>query len=209
MSSPVWTPGETVLQRFVRNDGTIGQHHPLRVLADDGESLLGWLPKDTEIIGTRLVDGRDPRDAPMAERFTLPRQRCLAYWRTTSNVRLITESHWSSVWWFFAADGVFTGWYVNLELPRGRTEQTTDRVDGALDVVVAADRRWRWKDEDEAAASVAAGRITAAELAGLRAEGERIISLVESVAFPFDGSFCDFRPDPDWPAPVLPPGFRS
>jgi hypothetical protein len=40
--SRVWRPGETAVQRFVRADGSIGQHHPLRVIENDGERLLGW-----------------------------------------------------------------------------------------------------------------------------------------------------------------------
>lgn len=119
-------------------------------------------------------------------------------------MRLVTESEWSSVWWFFDPDGTFRAWYVNLEMPRGRTSFSTDRVDGALDVVVAPDRSWRWKDEDEADAAVACGRITAADLVRLRAEGERMIALAEAGAFPFDGTWCDFRADPAWPAPVMP-----
>jgi predicted RNA-binding protein associated with RNAse of E/G family len=119
---------------------------------------------------------------------------------------VITESDWSSVWWFFAESGEFRGWYVNLEIPLGRTELGTDRIDGALDVTVDPHRRWQWKDEDEAAAAVEAGRLGAEQLARLRAEGERLIGLAEAGAFPFDGTWCDFRPDPGWPAPALPPG---
>jgi hypothetical protein len=204
--SRVWRPGETAVQRFVRSDGTIGQHHPLRVIEDDGERLVGWLPAGTDIIDTRLADGRDPRDVPLHEMFVLPRIQLRGQWRHSSTLRLIVESAWSSVWWFFRPDGTFLNWYVNLEIPRGRTEHTTDRSDGALDVVVAADRSWRWKDEDEADAAVTAGRITAADLIRLRAEGERVIALAEAGVFPFDGTWTDFRPDPDWPAPVLPAG---
>ncbi|HEY3609933.1 MAG TPA: DUF402 domain-containing protein [Pseudonocardiaceae bacterium] len=204
--SPVWRPGETAVQRFVRADGSIGQHHPLRVIEDDGERLLGWLPAGTDIVNTRLADGRDARDVPLDQMFVLPRIRVRGQWRETSNLRLITESEWSSLWWFFEPDGRFMCWYVNLEIPRGRTEHTTDRSDGALDVVVAPDRSWRWKDEDEAAAAVTAGRLTAADLTRLRAEGERVIALVEAGVFPFDGTWTDFRPDPDWPAPAMPAG---
>jgi hypothetical protein len=204
--NPVWRPGETAVQRFVRADGSIGQHHPLRVIEDDGERLLGWLPAGTEIIDTRLADGRHAREAPLNEMFVLPRIRVRGQWRDTSTLRLIVESEWSSVCWFFQPDGTFLNWYVNLEIPRGRTEHTTDRSDGALDVVVAPDRTWRWKDEDEADAAVTAGRITAADLTRLRAEGERVIALVEAGAFPFDGTWTDFRPDPAWPAPALPAG---
>jgi protein associated with RNAse G/E len=136
--------------------------------------------------------------------FRLPRVMVPGTWRNTSTLRVITESEWSSVWWFFTSDGEFLSWYVNLEIPLGRTELGTDRIDGALDVQVDPDRRWRWKDEDEADAAVEAGRLRREQLALLRAEGERLIALAEAGAFPFDGTWCDFRPDPDWPAPRLP-----
>lgn len=203
--SRIWQPGETAVQRFVRKDSTIGQHHPLRVLSDDGERLVGWLPVGTPIINTTLADGRDPRQAPLSEMFALPRTRVRGEWVGTSTVRLITEAGRSSVWWFFGLDGTFIDWYVNLELPRGRTEFSTDRVDGALDVVVAPDRSWRWKDEHEIDAALAAGRIDADDLALLRAEGERMGALAEAGSFPFDGTWCDFRPDPAWPQPAMSP----
>jgi hypothetical protein len=206
VTSRIWTPGETAIQRFRRTDGSIGQHHPLRVLADDGRTLVGWLPRGTEIVGTRLPDGRGVREADLAERFRLPRVRVPGRWLGTSTLRVISEPDWSSVWWFFAESGEFRGWYVNLEIPVGRTDLGTDRIDGALDVTVEPDRRWRWKDEDEAAAAVEAGRLSPDQLARLRAEGERLIGLAETGVFPFDGTWCDFRPDPGWPAPALPPG---
>jgi hypothetical protein len=202
--SPVWTPGETVLTRFTRTDDSLGVVHPLRVLSDDGNQLLAWLPQDTPIIGSRLPDGRSIRDEPLANRFRAGRVQVRDTWHGTSTLRLIDEDYWSSVWWFFAEDGKFTGWYVNLEIPRGRTEDAVWRIDGALDVHIEPSRRWWWKDEDEADASVAAGRLTEDQLARLRAEGERMIGLAESGLFPFDGSWCDFRPGPDWPTPALP-----
>ena len=201
--SPLWTPGDTVCTRFVRNDGSVGGVHPLRVLADDGEQLIGWLPKDTPIIASRLPDGREIREEPLANRFRAGRSQVRTTWWGTSTIRLISESRWSSVWWFFDSEQRFLSWYVNLEIPRGRTDRTLDRVDGALDVHVNADRSWAWKDEDEADAAVDAGRITREELSRLRAEGERVIGLAESGAFPFDGRWCDFRPDPAWPRPEL------
>ena len=156
------------------------------------------------MINTRLADGRDAREAPLDEMFRLPRVRLRGIWRDTHTLRLCSESEWSSVLWFFEPDGTFRNWYVNLEIPRGRTEHTTDRVDGALDVVVAPDRTWHWKDEDEAAAAIACGRLTEPDLARLRAEGERHAALAEAGKFPYDGTWCDFRPDPEWPPPAMP-----
>jgi hypothetical protein len=80
------------VQRFVRSDGTIGQHHPLRVIEDDGERLVGWLPAGTDIINTRLADRRDPRDVPLHEMFVLPRIQLRGQWRHSSTLRLVVES---------------------------------------------------------------------------------------------------------------------
>ncbi|WP_406628759.1 DUF402 domain-containing protein [Amycolatopsis sp. WGS_07] len=206
MTEHRWAPGQTVVERFVRPDGSIGQHHPLRVISDDGETLLGWLPLGTPIVGSRLADGRSLREAPLEQRFRAPRVRVPDIWHGTSTLRLIPDGAWSSVWWFFEADGRFRDWYVNLEVPRGRTGAGPDRIDGILDLVVTPGAGWQWKDEDEAEAAVEAGRLTTADLDQLRAEGERMGALADQGAFPFDGTHTDFRPEPGWPAPALPEG---
>jgi hypothetical protein len=201
---PRWQPGQIVVERFLRPDGSIGQHHPLRVISDDGRALLGWIPAGTAIVGSRLADGRSLREAPITERFRIPREPFRDTWRDTSTLRLITEDEWSSVWWFFDTCGDFLGWYVNLEIPLGRTESGPDRIDGVLDLTVTRTGEWRWKDEEEAEEAVLADRLTTGQLARLRAEGERLAALAEARAFPFDGTWTGFRPDPAWPAPALP-----
>lgn len=199
----VWVPGQTVVERFLRPDGSIGQRHPLRVISDDGTTLLGWIPAGTAIMGSRLVDGRSMREVPVEQRFRIPREEVPSYWHGSSTLRLVDDRAWSSVWWFFTEDGEFTDWYVNLEIPLGRTESGPDRIDGVLDLVVSKDLGWVWKDEDEADAALEAGRLTREQLAKLREEGERTIALAEAGAFPFDGTWTDFRPDPSWQAPAL------
>ncbi|MBB4685166.1 DUF402 domain-containing protein [Amycolatopsis jiangsuensis] len=206
MSDYLWEPGRTVVERFLRPDGTVGQQHPLRVISDDGQVLFGWLPMGTPIVGSRLADGRTLREAPLAERFRVPRVPVPGTWHGSSTLRMIPEESWSSVWWFFEPDGRFRDWYVNLEVPLGRTAGGPDRIDGVLDVVVTPGQGWRWKDEDEAEEAVAAGRLTVGQLDRLRAEGERIGALAERGTFPFDGTWTGFRPEPGWPVPALPAG---
>ena len=204
--SATWAPGSTALLRFRRLDGSLGQVHPLRVLSDDGRALVGWLPADTPIVGTRLVGGRHMRTVPLEQRFTIKRERFPHVWHDSANLRLVEEDRWSSTWWFFSRDWEFQGWYVNLEIPMGRTASTVDRVDGALDVWIQPDRSWDWKDEDEADECVRVGRLSTEQLRLLRTEGERVVALAEAGRFPFDGTWTDFRPHPDWPAPTLPAG---
>lgn len=45
---------------------------------------------------------------------------------------------------------------------------------------------------------------TANEAARIREEGRRVIVTVESGAFPFDGTWCDFQADPSWLIPRPP-----
>lgn len=200
-----WSSGDEVLYSFWRLDGSLGTVHPARVVSDDGEELLCWVLPDTPIRITTSPDGRSPREMPLAERFSGPRVPARSTWRGTSTLRLVHESRWSSVWWFFEPDGSFRNWYVNLEIPRGRDEHGVRRVDGVLDVEVWPDGSWSWKDEHELDDALAAGRFSQAELAKLRAEGEEMIARAKDGLFPFDGTYCDARPDPTWRRPHLPP----
>jgi hypothetical protein len=82
-------------------------------------------------------------------------------------------------------------------------------VDQDLDIVVAPDRNWRWKDEEEFAAHLAHPEVYwVPDPDAVRAEGERLVKLVEAGEFPFDGTGTDFRPDPGWAVPTgMPAGW--
>ena len=115
-----------------------------------------------------------------------------------------------SVWWFFT-DVAFTGWYVNLEDPYVRWVGPgcagVDTSDRALDLVVEPDRTWQWKDDEEFVARTGHPLYwTAAQAEQIRATGRDVISLIEAGTFPFDGTWCDFRPDSTWTVPGLPAG---
>jgi hypothetical protein len=93
-------------------------------------------------------------------------------------------------------------WYVNLQEPLRRTPLGFDTCDQLLDLVRTRDGKWRWKDERELGAAVERGFLSNEEAAAIRAEGERVIA-----ADPFPTGWEDWRPDPSWPAPALPPGW--
>lgn len=200
-----WQPGEQLLYRFRRLDGSLGEVHPARAVADDGLRLWCWVLPGTDIRITTHPDGRRPRELPLSERFVGPRVPARSTWHGWATLRLVPEGQWSSVWWFFEPDGSFRDWYVNLEVPLGADDTGVDRADGVLDLAVSPDGSWKWKDQDEALAAMRAGRFSAEQMRRLRAEGERMIDLAERGWFPFDGTYCDARPDPEWALPQLPP----
>ncbi len=159
----------------------------------------------------RATFAREPiRKMPVAERDKIPTMLIPTTWHGGGILVFTPEGANHSVWWFFDAAGHFEGWYVNLELNRGRWEGGIDAQDQALDVWVAPDRSWRWKDEDEFEERTGHPLYwEASEVAAIRAEGERMIALAEAGAFPFDGTWVDFRPDPQWTPTTMPVNWDS
>ena len=87
-----------------------------------------------------------------------------------------------------------------------------DTVDWDLDIWVQPDRTWAWKDEDlfvERLAHPHAYWVD--DEPRVRRAGDAVVALVEAGVFPFDGTWCDFRPDTGWPQiPTgLPDGWQT
>jgi hypothetical protein len=113
---------------------------------------------------------------------------------------LLTPGARHSIWLFWEASGAFEHWYVNFERTIGWNGTCFDMVDEKLDLIVTPDRERRWKDEDELEHAAAIGLVDAD---AARAEAERVIE-----AWPFPTGWEEFRPDPAWPAPRFPAGWK-
>lgn len=181
----------------------------MTVVEEGPHWLVLWLAPGTPVVGSPLADGRDMREAPLEERFLLPRVAVPRIWRGTGILKLLPQSSPYSVWLFWAQDGRFLGWYGNLEDVQCRWSagdlRVIDTVDHILDIWAPADEAPRWKDEDEfAVAAGLPGFWTTAEAAVIRAEGERLMSMAVARLSPFDQTWTAFQPDPSWPLPDLP-----
>ena len=198
-------PGQPLLRRYRRGPNT-SWLQACRVVAADERGVFGWVPVGAGFGFRQRPDGSAVRAAPIAD-FASARLRT-GSWEGRSALILMPPDRAHSVWWYFAG-AEFSGWYVNLEA-RSRFWHVSglsgvDLVDHELDIVVAPDRSWQWKDEDDLTAVTGlAGYWDAPASDEIRAEGRRVLAEVEAGRFPFDGSWCDFRPDPAWPLPRLP-----
>jgi hypothetical protein len=128
-------------------------------------------------------------------------------WAATHRLRLASPvlAHSLDLFWD-ASDWNFLGWYVDLQEPIKRSPLGFDTTDHALDVWVEPSGEWRWKDEDRLADLVRTGVFSRAEAATIRAEGERFLS-ERGLLLPT--GWEDWRPDPAWPQPELPPEWES
>ena len=108
------------------------------------------------------------------------------------------QLHWDMPEWRFRQ------WCVNLQTPFELTRCGIRSTDRFLDIVVDPSLNWRWKDEDEVEEAVRVGRLTIAEAAAIRNEGERVIADIEAVRPPFSDAYTRWRPDQVWEVPPAP-----
>jgi hypothetical protein len=145
---------------------------------------------------------------PFAEWIRQPSYLAPVAWFGSNTLLYVRPDAAHSVWWFFA--GEFTDWYVNLEEPavvwhEGKLAGV-DTTDQDLDIVVHGDGTWAWKDEDEFAERLAhPAHYWVRDEAAVRAEGERALLPLLAREFPFDGTWCDWVPDPAWRHPTAVP----
>jgi hypothetical protein len=107
------------------------------------------------------------------------------------------DAHTVEVWWDL--DWQLTGWYVNLQAPLVVRGSFFDTTDHALDITVAADGRWSWKDEEDLVRMVELGVLDGPAAAEVRAEGERVIA-----ARPWPTGWESWRPPGEWQPLPLP-----
>lgn len=196
--------GQTVVRRCVHNDGRIAAVESARVISDDDQGLLLWVAGGSTVVRRTTSDGAPVRKMPLLEKMSIPTYLTPSAWHGHGVLILTPPDVAHSLWWFFSEDRTFHGWYVNLEAPRGRWSGGYDMQDQALDLWVWPDGSWEWKDEDELAERTGHPLFWDADaVPGIRAEGERMIELARQRAFPFDGTYVDFTPDPSWTPSTL------
>jgi len=191
-----WSPGEQIRFRYVRQ-GRAFWTLTVTVVADEPEHLALWIAPASP------VRRPEPLRVPVPELASGSWTVTDTTWFGEGVLMLRRPDRRHAFWLFWHPDGAFRGWYVNLE-EWWRTEHRIDAYDHQLDIWVYPDGRWEWKDEGDLAESVELGIHTAEEAAAIRAEGEAVIA-----EWPFPTGWEDWRPDPAWPAPMLPLGWDA
>lgn len=190
-----------VLLRYRYRDGTLQAALPMRTVQDDDAVVVAWLSPGTRIMYWALSDGRDPRSIAVDQRFLQRLTTAPRTWQGGGVLHVLPAGQPFQVLHFWGSDGHFARWYVNFEAPSVRSGNTIDTVDWHLDLIIETDLTWRWKDEDEAEAALAAGHLAPADLATARAAGQAVLNDLPSW-LQLVGDWRTFRPPSSWAEPL-------
>lgn len=158
------------------------------------------------------------RDLPYTDGMTRE-ERKLAAMRT-GNYRVVERSTDLSALYFFrpgswarvnlgwSAGGVFLGWYVNFESPVEYWSGGLQSKDLVLDLQIAPDGGWHWKDRDGFDTAVSQGVFAPDLLPRLESEAKNVLQMRDRRTGPFDPRWREWTPDPRWDTPMLPADMR-
>src|SRR6476469_1186666 len=179
-----WEYGDVVVTRDVI-DGKPWVAVPQYVVEDNRDLLATYLPEGAPF--GYLSDSDHPWYPQPA-------------WQGSGTLELRRPGDTYSVLHFWrGADGEFSAWYVNLEVPYRRTPIGFDYSDEELDIVVLPDGSWSFKDWDLLDEHVRNGRYTAEQVARIRADGLRIGAELDAGTRWWSDEWVTWKPDPEWP----------
>lgn len=164
---------------------------PLTIVEDLPDHTIAFITAGTPISATRLVDGKPiPRDIPYREIADLPRSLQKVTWVKT-NVLFIwkPEWHWDVRLYWDEDSGEFTGWYMNIQDPVRRVEGGYASTDHFLDIVIAPNRQWHFKDRAELEDAVEIGMYSLAESESIHTWADEALELVRNCSWPFNTEF--------------------
>jgi protein associated with RNAse G/E len=178
-----------------------------------GEQLVSFLPRG---VMWAFATNRDMPEAAGLDRD----QRKLAAMQTCvyrvaerasdiSALHFFAPGHWSRVNLGWTADGTFMGWYVNFERPPALRDDGLETKDLVLDIGIAPDRSWRWKDREDLDTAIERGILPAEVRDTLLAEADAVLRQCAAGSGPFDPRWIDWTPKPEWGIPELPAGYRK
>ena len=178
--------------------GQIIDVKPVTVVEDAVSRVVLWLPPGTPTMKAELL--HPSTDKP--RRWDKGWRLVEATWRSEALI-VIQPDQLRAIKVRWTKDRVFQGWYVNLQSRLRRTRLGFDTRDYQLDIVVAPDRSWRWKDEDELDLAVELGRLTPAQGAAVRVEGRGAIEDIERNEAPYSDGWENWQPSKEFNLPQL------
>ncbi len=213
MNYPTWNEGDAVLLRGMYESRPV-YIQSVHVVKDTPEeiALVIWPGAEcaapSGYIHQKHGDGNPWKRWQETLTDTLHLEKYI--WHTNRFLILLEpEKYFASLYIWKDASDEFVGYYINFQLPFTRSRLGFDTLDLDLDIVIEPSYRWRWKDVEDYQHAIRMGGIRPEWVHGVEQARGEIASRLRDRAYPLDGTWLNWRPDPTWTAPRLPPDWDS
>ncbi|MFC2038565.1 DUF402 domain-containing protein [Chloroflexota bacterium] len=177
---------------------------PAIVLQELPEMLAFYTPAETIGMIHRQSDGTPTTVDNLINSEWILEEFTMDY----SRLKLIIPGTGYSVILFRNPDGTLRTWYINMENRVRHTTNSYDDTDLLLDITIKPDlSEWRWLDEDELEAVIAAGLVSREKSEEMYTEGEQLVRWILSGESPFN-KWVNWQPEKCLVVPVLPDGWN-
>ena len=202
----MWKPGEIVAWRGIA--GNRPWHITSAIVVNDkpNELVVTVFPgaegvaEKTYAMGMRKKHGKRRWDFPEND-WALA--NCT--WHTNRVLAVVEPGKYYSIMFFWHHESnKFLGYYVNFQTPFVRSHCGIDTLDLDLDIDIEPDFGFKWKDEDDYQKAIDHGLIAPEWINGIENAKPEIFDRLEKRQYPFDSSWLNWMPDPNWSPPKLP-----
>jgi len=126
-------------------------------------------------------------------------------WRTNRLLLLLEpREYYSTIYFWNNESNEFLCYYINFQLPFQRSHCGVDTLDLDLDLIINPDFSYEWKDEDDYQKAIDNGVIIPEWTREIDVAKTEVLAKLEKRQYPYDGSWLNWWPDPDWLPPKLP-----
>lgn len=199
-----WNTGDVVTWRGVYR-GRVWHAQPVVIVKDSPQEIAAALLPGTQCVAPEgYLQGKqtDKRRWNFKEKFWGMETYL---WRKNRLLLLIEPNKfYSTILFWNHANNNFSCYYINFQLPFQRLPNAIDTLDLDLDLIVHPDFRLEWKDENDYQTAIEKGIILSEWVAEIDKARVEILANIKKRAYPFDGSWLNWMPDPTWSPPKLP-----
>ena len=126
-------------------------------------------------------------------------------WQTNRLLFILEpEKYYSIIYFWNHANNEFLCYYINFQLPFQRSHCGIDTLDLELDLIINPDFSYEWKDVEDYERAIDREMIFPEWMEGIDTAKQEILERLDKRQYPFDGSWLDWKPDPNWSPPTLP-----
>ena len=200
----MWNPGDVVTWRGIFR-GRIWHVQPTIVVQDSPLEIVVTLLPGTEC----MADENYPHAKKNGKRrwdFKEQDWDLRKYiWRTNRLLLIFEpEKFYSTILFWNHTSHEFLCYYINFQQPFKRGQDSLDTLDLDLDLIINPDFSTQWKDADDYQMAIEYEIISSEWVQTIENAKPEIFERLEKRRYPYDGSWLDWMPDPQWEPPKLP-----